>query len=57
MIEAVLRGSISSAFLKFEAAFAVSPEASCCAPRFAKNSAFFSGVAAVSPDGSGGFSS
>src|SRR5512139_232222 len=45
IVAATFLGSISSAFLKLEAAFVVSPDASCCAPRFAKNSAFFSGVA------------
>jgi hypothetical protein len=38
-----LFGSSSSAFLKLAAAFAASPDASCCAPRLAKNSLCFSG--------------
>jgi len=52
VIAVTLLASSSSAFLKFAAAFAVSPAISCWLPRFEKNSDFFSGEPSVFGGGS-----
>src|SRR5689334_11432553 len=57
IVAAAFLASSSSAFLKLDAAPAVSPPPSCWPPRLAKNSAFFSGATPSDGASSGAYGS